>query len=111
MSRRIYIAGPYTLGDVAINIGKAIIAGDELFNYGFYPYIPHLNHFWHLVCPRHWNEWITQDLAFLVICDGLLRIPGESKGADMEVAKAKDLGIPVFYSSREIYEYNWKREN
>src|SRR5437868_6760961 len=31
----------------------------------------------------------------LECCDAVLRIPGESRGADMEVARARELGLPV----------------
>jgi hypothetical protein len=32
------------------------------------------------------------------MCDAILRLPGESAGADEEVKLAKELGKPVFYS-------------
>jgi hypothetical protein len=35
-------------------------------------------------------------------CDAVLRIPGESHGADLEMAKAKDLGKIIFNSLQEI---------
>jgi hypothetical protein len=35
-------------------------------------------------------------------CDAVLRIPGESRGADIEMAKAKELGKIVFTSLEEI---------
>jgi hypothetical protein len=35
-------------------------------------------------------------------CDAVLRIPGESRGADIDVAHAKLLGLRVFYSLEEI---------
>lgn len=35
-------------------------------------------------------------------CDAILRMPGESKGADMDIAIAKEMEIPVFYSLEEI---------
>src|SRR6266513_196182 len=34
-------------------------------------------------------------------CDAVLRIPGESKGADQDVAIAKQRGLPVFYTWEE----------
>jgi len=33
-----------------------------------------------------------------------MRLPGESPGADREVALAAELGIPVFYSVEELVE-------
>jgi len=32
----------------------------------------------------------------LECCDAVLRIPGESRGADMDVARARRLGLPVY---------------
>ena len=36
--------------------------------------------------------------------DYLLRLKGESAGADKEVALAKELGIPVYYSIKSLLE-------
>jgi hypothetical protein len=35
-------------------------------------------------------------------CDAVLRIPGESKGADEDVRIAKSKGLPVYYSLNEV---------
>jgi hypothetical protein len=35
-------------------------------------------------------------------CDGVLRLPGESKGADQDVAIARRRGIPVYERLQEI---------
>ena len=35
-------------------------------------------------------------------CDAVLRIPGVSKGADLDVAKARQLGLPIYDSVDEI---------
>ncbi len=35
-------------------------------------------------------------------CDAVLRIPGESRGADLEMGKAKEMGKNIFYSLEEI---------
>ncbi|MGA2812305.1 MAG: DUF4406 domain-containing protein [Candidatus Acidiferrum sp.] len=35
-------------------------------------------------------------------CDAVLRVPGESKGADHDVAIARQRGLPVFYTVEEI---------
>ena len=114
----IYIAGPYSKGDVAVNVNNAIKAADKLVEAGFLAFIPHLTHFWHIVSPKAWEFWIQLDLACLAFCDGVLRLPGESEGADREVRRAKELGIPVYYSLDELegdtvsggnfYGFDWK---
>jgi hypothetical protein len=35
-------------------------------------------------------------------CDAVLRLPGESRGADQDVAIARQLGIAVYWSLEEI---------
>jgi hypothetical protein len=35
-------------------------------------------------------------------CDAVLRLPGESKGADQDVAIATERGLPVYYRLDEI---------
>ena len=37
-------------------------------------------------------------------CDAVLRLPGESRGADQDVAIARERGIPVYFSLEEIPE-------
>jgi len=38
----------------------------------------------------------------LAHCDAVLRLPGESTGADQDVAIARERGIPVYHSVDEI---------
>ena len=38
----------------------------------------------------------------LTRCDAVLRIPGQSKGADQDVRIARERGLPVFHSVEEI---------
>lgn len=95
----VYIAGPYTSGDVAQNVHAAIAAANAVVEMGAYPYIPHLDHFWHLVYPCSYSFWMAQDRAWLARCDLLYRLPGYSKGADEEVQIAVSLGIPVIDSN------------
>ena len=90
---RVYIAGPYTQGDVAANVRAAIEAGNRLMEVGYLVYIPHLNHFWHFLFPHDWQTWINHDLAWLPLCHIFVRLPGESKGADLEENKAIELGL------------------
>ena len=102
MKDKIYIAGPYSKGDVIVNVRNAIDAAATLADAGFAPYCPHLNHFWHIVHPRAYESWLELDLEFLPYCNALLRLPGESNGANGEVAKARELGIKVYYSIKEL---------
>ena len=98
MRAKIYVAGPYTHGDVAVNVRNAIAAANDLADLGFASYVPHFTHFWHMLHPRPYEFWLELDNQFLPHCDGLLRLPGQSRGADKEVALAESLGLPVFHS-------------
>lgn len=98
----VYIAGPYTKGDVAVNVWKAIQTANRLLGIGYTPYIPHLTHFWHIITPKHYQEWLNYDTIMLRRCDCVLRIPGESDGADKEVALAKSLGMTVYYDIKDM---------
>jgi hypothetical protein len=100
--RRIYVAGPMAVGNFVANVRMGIDAGNELRDLGFVPFIPHLDSLWTLVHPRDYEDLLDLDFAWIEVCDGLLRIPGESKGADREVAHAHGLGIPVFYDVAQL---------
>lgn len=104
---KVYIAAPYTKGDVALNVANAISAADVLLSHGFAPFVPHLTHFWHMMRPRAYEEWLALDNVFVACCDCVLRLPGESSGADKETALAESMGMPVF---REITDVvHWYR--
>lgn len=100
---RIYVAGPLTKGDWAKNIRAALDVADTLRANGFVPVIPHLSAFDHLVWPREYEFWLEEDLSHLGTCHALLRMPGESSGADREVAWAQARGIPVVHDWTELW--------
>lgn len=112
----VYIAGPYAgdaphdyTGYVEIdrNILQAKAAFIELANAGIGAFCPHTHseHF-ELFAPdvpsTYWHEL---DQHFIKSCDALLRLPGESKGADREVEIAQTLRMPVLYSLAEALEW------
>jgi hypothetical protein len=103
---KVYVAGPYTKGDPALNVRSAIQVGNTLAKSGFAVFVPHLTHFWHFLCPNDYEFWLTQDLAWLEVCDCLLRIPGESSGADREVQFALDHDILVFDNIYTLMNYH-----
>ena len=98
----VYIAGPYTKPCPSSNTLKAMAVWHEVSQHGLAPFCPHLNHFLHLTQPRDYHFWLKHDIIWLKKCDYLLRLPGESNGADMEIEIAKQEGIPVFYSIADL---------
>lgn len=102
----VYIASPYSIGDKEHNVAVSLDMADELARYGYYPFTPLLSHFWHLQHKHEYDFWLNQCLTWVRRCDALIRIPGTSKGADIEIEHAKKLGIPVFYSIEELLDYD-----
>jgi hypothetical protein len=102
----VYIAAPYTKDDPVTNVGNAIKAADILAEKGYIPFIPHLTMLWHFLCPHDLQFWYDYDLAWLEKCDALLRLPGESAGADNEVSMAFALKMPVYLSIEDLLEDN-----
>jgi hypothetical protein len=50
-------------------------------------------------------DWLDMDFAWVAASDAVLRLPGESKGADMETAFAVERGIPVFHSVADLVRH------
>jgi len=98
----IYIAAPYEKGDIAVNVHNVIKVADAIVEKGHTPFIPHLSLVWDFISPKPRSFWLEYDREFLPLCDCLLRLDGESPGADKEVELAKSLGIPIYYSVDEI---------
>jgi len=106
---RIYVAGPYTATSAkghARNTARAIDAGISLFRKGHFPYIPHLTHFVDLRAKRtgiklRWHDYIAWDMPWLEVCDGFLYL-APSKGADLELERARKLKKRIFLSIAEV---------
>jgi hypothetical protein len=108
-ARRIYVAGPVTKGDQFANVATAIHAADALWTAGFAPVCPHSHSaLWHMHHPHSWEEWLALDECLILGCHALLQIPGESAGADREVAFARERGIPAFESMGTLL--HWANE-
>ncbi len=104
MKLKVYVAGPYTHGDCAANVANAIAVGDWLARHGFVPFVPHLTHLWHLILPHPVEFWYDYDNEWLPDCNVLLRLDGESVGADAEVKLAQQLGKPVYFGVARFAE-------
>jgi hypothetical protein len=103
-----YVSGPYsadTLDGKLQNTQTAIDVGIELIRKGHTVIIPHLSHYTDMRAQEKdidipWSEWMRQDLAILEKCDALYYI-APSRGADIELARAKELGLKIYYSLDE----------
>jgi len=102
----IFVSGPYTKPDPVLNTRKAVKTGIELMRMGHEVVIPHLSLFAHYLIPLSYESWLRNDLAILERCDLVLRLPGESKGADRECARADALNIPIIDAGVD----DWRKE-
>jgi hypothetical protein len=113
----VYIAGPYSKGDVGGNVRTAIHAADFLMkqeDLNIVPYVPHLTHLWHMVSPKEYAAWMAYDRRWIVKCDVLIRLEGESGGADDETEFARMHGILVMDMRDPVaddYHRLWKRND
>ena len=104
----IYIAGPMAKGPMEENIRMAWGAASRLRDARFSTIVPQNSFFETLAGEsRSHEEWLDIDRALVLKSDGLLRLPGESKGADIEARWAKEAGIPVFSSVRHVEDHDW----
>lgn len=102
---RVYVAGPYSADNVLgvlQNIGRGERACAELFHEGLAPFCP-----WHDktyamdgMCQGESVEAFREhSMAWLEASQVVFTLPGweQSEGANAEVLRAKELGIPVFW--------------
>jgi hypothetical protein len=89
-------------GDHYRNVGIGMAAGLAAMRLGWAPYIPHMDALLQMALgfsgdlPVSYEEWMELDFVYVRAAYALLRLPGESPGADREVALARSLGRPVF---------------
>ena len=106
----VYVAGPYTQGDMAVNVGYALDIGYRLMLEGFIPYIPHLSHFMHMLHPQPRDHWLILSAAWLNRCAVVFnQLPGApSEGRDLELELARWHGIPIVETFSELRKYKEK---
>lgn len=106
---KIYVSGPYT-AETEIkklkNVTTAIDAAIKVYRKGHFPYIPHLTHFLDKRAKESgvslkWNDYMKWHDIWLNACDAFLYLRN-SKGANLELNKAKKLSKKIFYSVNEI---------
>lgn len=110
-TKRIYISCPITLGNRNLNYFQAVDVEELLMMHNFAP----LNPAHTMVVPFAWNgrfsetDWLERWFAWIETADAVLRLPGESCGANKECEYANSIGIPVVYSLPELLAWRQKR--
>ena len=89
-----------------MNVAQAVNVQGRLMRDGFAVLNPMLSALW----PDAWTidhaTWIENDLPWVAVAHVVLRLPGESAGADEECSFARDHNIPVFDTWHDLME--WK---
>lgn len=106
MKPLVYIAGPITKGCQFTNVASACEFWEEMRRLQIDAYCPHWSAVQQLHRPISHAEWLRYDIeAILPRCDAMFRLPGESKGADEEVAWANEHAMPVFTEISKLAEW------
>ena len=104
-NKRVYVAGPMSWGDKVDNIQRGIRAGTELLLAGYYPFIPHLSHFWDMMLEGErisHAKWLEYDKEWVKTSAAVIRLSGKSRGADQEIRWARRHGIPTYSTVEEF---------
>lgn len=109
--KRVYVAGAYSADNVIKvldNMRLGMRASTEVMLAGFSPFCPWLDYQFQLML-REGERLSVQDyynysMAWLEASEAVLVLPGweNSKGTLAEIAWAKELSIPIYYSLEDL---------
>ena len=104
----IYLAGPLEPSGRIDYIRAAVEVAEEILTYHCSAIIPHtMTVMWGYAYPKSKSTWLALDKAIIAKCDAILRIPGDSEGADEEMRFAKSVGIPIYGTVEEL-AHDWR---
>lgn len=101
--RRVYLSGPITKGNRTTNFAMSCEAHRLLLDDGHAVLNPMLSMMHPDAANITWDQWIVSDLKFVEVCDMVVRLPGESKGADTEVLHAEKHGVSIVLAHQVPY--------
>lgn len=110
MRHVVYIAGPYRANGSTgpgVNIERARGAALRVWRAGGLAICPHLNSAdFDVLAPDVPDDAYLELGLHLVACSDLVwRIPGDSAGADAEVAHARTAGVPVAFEWADVERF------
>jgi len=97
--KRVYLSGPITRGNRSWNFYQACEAQRLLLDAGYAVLNPMLSMAHPDGSNIPWESWIVSDLEFVKVCNIVIRLPGHSRGADIETQFAHNRGISVVFIS------------
>jgi hypothetical protein len=116
----ILIAGPYRSGTgddpqkMAENLRRLEEASWPIFQAGHIPMIGEwvALPIWNVAGGKEVGDALYEEILhptagrLIERCDAILRLAGDSKGADNDVKLAKERGIPVYYCAEDLPRYS-----
>lgn len=107
--KKVYIAGAISANnqfDFMDNARRGITGFKDALLAGYYPFCPHMDFVSLLVDgrPVPLETLYAYSMAWLEASDAVMVVPGweNSKGTKKEIERATELGIPVFYSLKDL---------
>ena len=102
--KRVYVAGAiscdHSVGYLD-NIRRGMKLSYEVLKAGFAPFVPFFDYHFSLMGPMSEEEYYGYSMAWLEACDAVIVVNEgweESVGTVREIARARELGMPVFFS-------------
>lgn len=110
---RVYVAGAYGAEhvlDVFANMKRGIDLSIEVLQAGMDPFVPWLDYQFFLMSDEKISMSRIKDysMAWLDVCSAVLVVPHseDSRGTQAEIARARELGIPVFHDIERLKTYH-----
>lgn len=100
--KRVYVAGAYSATsvlEVFDNMRRGMRLAHMVLKCGFAPFVPWFDYQFSLISDMTIEEYYEYSLAWLEASDAVVVQPigaEDSKGTQAEIARANELGIPVF---------------
>lgn len=105
MVQLVYIASPFTSYANKLDaVRNQIDAFAVLRDAGYTPVAPLLCNYVDAIHPATYDRWLVWCLSILERCDALMRLPGESAGADLEEKFARERRMPVYYHLSDLLD-------
>ena len=109
--KRVYVAGAYSGPDVITiraNMRRGLVLSVQVLQAGFAPFAPWLDFEFGLLADLTLQQYYNYSMAWLEASEAVLVCPigaETSRGTQSELVRATELGIPVFWSLRDLQDW------
>lgn len=106
--KRVYVAGSYSADNVLgvlANMRRGMALSFDVMKAGYAPFVPWFDYHFSLIGDVALEEYYRYSMAWLEASDAVIVVPEgaeASRGTQAEIARARELGIPVCWSIQEL---------